>query len=78
MNDLLTCLQKDLPARLLFLEQMVSMETPSFDKPLVDRFAAFLAERFRELDGAAELVPAANSGNHLRVRFDGGDGTRCL
>jgi glutamate carboxypeptidase len=49
------------------------MESPSFDKPLVDRFVRFVAERFGELGGKVDLVPAERFGDHLRVRFAGRD-----
>ena len=39
MNNLVSYLKQQLPESLRLLEQMVSMETPSFDKPLVEIFA---------------------------------------
>jgi glutamate carboxypeptidase len=71
MNDIVAYLEKDLASHLQLLEQMVSMESPSFDKDLVDRFARFTGDRFAELGGAVELVPSERFGDHLRVRFKG-------
>jgi glutamate carboxypeptidase len=78
MNDVLDHLKKSLPSRLQLLDEMVSMESPSFDKPLVDRFVRFLGEHFAQLGGMVELVPAKQFGDHLRVRFEGRSRDRIL
>src|SRR4051794_3281404 len=57
---------------LRLLEQMVMMESPSFNKPLVDRFGQFVAERFAEIGGRVEVVPAERFGDHLVIRFGSG------
>src|SRR5438093_5013868 len=57
---------------------MVNMESPSFDKALVDEFAAFLGERFAAIGGTATLIPAKKFGNHLRVTFGAGPANRVL
>jgi glutamate carboxypeptidase len=54
------------------------MESPSFDKPFVDRFARFLGGLFAELGGIVDLVPAERFGDHLRVQFAGGRGSQVL
>ena len=54
------------------------MESPSFDKPLVDRFVRFVGDRFAELGGKVDLVPAERFGDHLRIRFAGKSGSRVL
>ena len=69
MNDLLPHLQQQLPEALSFLEQMVSMESPSPDKLLVDLFARFTGSKFQEAGGEVDYVPASGFGDHLRVRF---------
>ena len=69
MNGLVSDIRKDLPQALQLLEQMVMMESPSFDKPLVDAFARFMASRFSELGGKAELIPAERFGDQIIVRF---------
>src|SRR3954454_749990 len=55
------------PLRLL--EQMVMLESPSFDKPLVDTFGRFVAEQFSAIGGRVEVVPTERFGNHLVIRF---------
>src|SRR5262245_23314724 len=69
MNGLVSDIRKDLPQALQLLEQMVMMESPSFDKPLVDAFARFVADRFSELGGQAEIIPAQRFGDQIIVRF---------
>src|SRR5437870_10144465 len=78
MNDLLSHLKQDLPQGLWFLEQMVSMESPSFDKPLVDKFVSFLGRQFNDIGGAVEFIPSEKFGNHLLVRFQGNARGRIL
>jgi len=69
MQNLLTPFTEQLPEALAFLEQMVSMESPSYDKELTDKFVQFLATKFQEIGGEVDIVPAAKVGNHLRVNF---------
>ena len=69
MNGLVSNLRNDLPQALQLLEQMVMMESPSFDKPLVDAFARFVAGRFSDLGGRAEIIPAGRFGDQVLVRF---------
>jgi glutamate carboxypeptidase len=57
---------------------MVSMESPSFNKPLVDNLATFLAARFVEAGGEAEILRNDRSGDHLRVRFEAQSAARIL
>jgi glutamate carboxypeptidase len=54
---------------LKLLEQMVMMESPSFDKSLVDQFGRFVAGQFGSLGGRVEIVPVDRFGDHLIVRF---------
>jgi len=69
MQNLLTPFTDQMPEALAFLEQMVSMESPSYDKELTDKFVQFLATKFQEIGGKVDIVPAAKVGNHLRVNF---------
>src|SRR5215510_1513641 len=69
MQNLLTPFTEQLPEALAFLEQMVSMESPSYDKGLTDKFVQFLATKFQEIGGEVDIVPASKVGNHLRVNF---------
>ena len=78
MHDVLAYLQGRLPHYLFLLEQMVTMESPSFDKPLVDHFTRYVAGLFSELGGQAELVPSEHFGDHLRVVFGSKSPTRLL
>jgi len=71
MNDLLNTLRQNLPDTLKLLETMVNMDSPSVDKPLVDRFARFLGPQFEALGGVVEYVFAERFGDHLVARFDG-------
>jgi glutamate carboxypeptidase len=57
------------PLRLL--EQMVTMESPSFDKELVDSLGRFVADEFSKIGGRVEIVPEERFGNHLVIRFGG-------
>jgi glutamate carboxypeptidase len=66
-ND--TAFIEQLPEALTLLEQMVSMESPSYDKVLTDRFVQFLGEKFGDIGGQVDIIPAEKIGNHLRVRF---------
>src|SRR5207244_1038123 len=52
-----------------FLEAMVAMESPSFDKPLVDKFVRFVGSRFAEIGGQVTYVHAERFGDHLVARF---------
>jgi glutamate carboxypeptidase len=71
MNDLLSTLRQDLPATLNLLEAMVNMDSPSVDKPLVDRFARFLGPKFEALGGIVEYASAERFGDHLVAKFEG-------
>jgi glutamate carboxypeptidase len=69
MRSVLPVFEQRLPDALQFLEQMVSMESPSFDKVLVDKFGRFVGSRFSDIGGRVEYVPAERFGDHLVVRF---------
>src|SRR5262245_1185738 len=58
MSDLLPYLTQQLPDALGFLEQMVNMESPSFDKLLVDEFARFVGSKFEAIGGKVDYVRA--------------------
>jgi glutamate carboxypeptidase len=64
------------------LGQMVSMESPSFDKGLTDKFVSFVADQFhRNFDEAGarvDIIPAEKFGNHLRVHFSASSDKRIL
>src|SRR6266446_4287055 len=78
MDDFLSYLKALLPEALEFLEEMVSMESPSIDKPLVDKFAEFAGSRFAAIGGEVDSVSAEKFGNHLRAKFPGQSSDRIL
>ncbi|MGE5560439.1 MAG: M20 family metallopeptidase [Chloroflexota bacterium] len=56
------------------LRDFVERETPSDDKPSLDRFAAYLAAQFQTVLGVrAEILSQTEQGNHVRVRWGEGD-----
>jgi glutamate carboxypeptidase len=69
MKDLLAYFNRTSPQALDLLERLVNMDSPSTDKTLVDRCVRFIADRFLEIGGNAEVIPNEKFGNHLRVRF---------
>ena len=75
---ILAQLQQHLPDDLPFLEQMVNMESPSTDKPLVDVFGRFVGARFEAIGGQVDFARVERFGDHLRVRFSAGTGRPVL
>ncbi len=57
------------PEMLDTIRQLVSFETPSHDKALLDAFATWLAARFQSAGAQVEIVPSEKAGNHLIARF---------
>lgn len=51
------------------LEELVSYESPSSDKPALDRLGARIAERLRAAGGSVEPIPNDRGGDHLLSRF---------
>ncbi len=78
MNNLVPYLKQQLPIALNFLEEMAMMESPSFDKLLVDRFVKLVGARFAAIGGAVEFVQAEKFGDHLIARFNGRSSDRVL
>lgn len=69
-------LRPETAAMVRTLRDMVERETPSDNKAALDRFAAYLVEQFQTVPGVrAEILPQAERGNHVRVRWgeDGGN-----
>jgi glutamate carboxypeptidase len=56
------------------IRQLVTQETPSSDKPRLDAFAQFLAQRFRGAGAAVEIIPSVDQGNHVLARFAASSG----
>lgn len=78
MKDLISHLKQQLPENLRFLQRMVSMESPSFDKPLVDKFVRFAGSRFQEIGGEVEYVATERFGDQMLARFSGKSSDRIL
>jgi glutamate carboxypeptidase len=60
------------------VRQLVEQESPSDNKPAVDRIASMLAGRFEKLGGHSKLHRTAGFGDHLQVDFDGKRGQPVL
>src|SRR5262249_52635088 len=82
MQERVARCREELPEALRLLGHMVSMESPSFDKGLTDKFAGFLADqfhlKFHEAGAKAEIIPAEKFGDHLRIQFPAPTGKRIL
>lgn len=53
------------------IRQLVEVESPSDNKPAVDRLGSLLAGRFEKLGGHAKFHRTPNFGDHLQVDFAG-------
>src|SRR5271168_3221427 len=53
------------------VRQLVEVESPSDNKPAVDRLGELLAGRFEALGGHAKFHRTPNFGDHLQVDFSG-------
>jgi glutamate carboxypeptidase len=53
------------------VRQLVEVESPSDNKPAVDRLGSLLAGRFEKLGGHAKFHRIQNFGDHLQVDFSG-------
>jgi len=78
MKDLLETLRRNMPETLSLLEAVVNMDSPTVDKPLVDRLVRYLGTRFQRLGGRVEYIQAERFGDHLVARFDGASKSRLL
>ncbi len=54
------------------IQRLVEMESPSDDKPSVDRLVNFLAKEYRSIGAKAKIHPVQNFGNHLQVEMGAG------
>jgi len=68
-QQLLTYFENQQPAMLDLIRQLVIQETPSSDKPRLDAFATFLAERLQTAGATVEIIPNTERGNHVRATF---------
>ena len=55
------------------VRQMVEIESPSDNKPAVDRLGRWLAGKFEALGGHSKFHRSADFGDHLQVDFPGRD-----
>ncbi len=78
MSDVLRHCQQQLPEAMAFLEKMVSLESPSFDKTLVDDFVRVIGAQFAAMGAQIEFVHAEKFGDHLIARFPGRSSERVL
>ena len=58
------------------IRELVEVESPSDNKPAVDRLGAILADKFRTLGGKTHLHRAEQYGDHLQVDFPGSKKTK--
>jgi glutamate carboxypeptidase len=56
------------------LAQLVELESPSYDKPALDRLCAFLEVQLSRLNSDAEVLSRPKAGNHLCARWGSGHG----
>src|SRR5947208_2841416 len=78
MREILSHLTQRLPEALEFLEKMVALESPSFDKPLVDDFVRVVGKRFAGMGAEVEFVSAEKFGDNLIARLPGRSSERVL
>src|SRR5262245_55367216 len=71
MLPILKSLDQRLPEMLATLQQLVELESPSFDKAAVDRLGAHLQRDFERIGGRVTMDPQSTFGNHLLAEFDG-------
>ena len=71
MSGVLTYCEQHLSEAVNFLQEIVELESPSFDKPLIDKLVTCVASRFTSIGGKAEVIKEERFGNHLLVRFPG-------
>ncbi len=71
MSALLSYFRELEPKMIQWLMDLINTDSPSDDKPALDRLARRLADRFSGYGASVELVPNAESGDHLLARFSG-------
>ncbi len=60
------------------LTRIVEMESPTSDKPSLDRLGTFLAEQARALGAEVQIQEQAKAGNHVLARWGDGKGGALL
>lgn len=56
------------------LQILVETESPSHDKSAVDRVGTIVAEEARKLGAQVEILPSAETGNHILSKWGSGNG----
>jgi glutamate carboxypeptidase len=72
-KELLSRLTHKCEEMVQLIREAAEIESPSDDKPALDRMAQFAAGRFANLGGRVVLHPQAQAGDHLQVTFGGHD-----
>ena len=64
--EYMTARQADIVAT---LRQLVELESPSDNKPALDRLGAFIASQLREAGASVQVAPQTATGDHLVASF---------
>jgi glutamate carboxypeptidase len=78
MSGVLPYCEQHLSEAVNFLQELVELESPSFDKPLIDKLVTFVGSRFAAIGGRVEVVKEEKFGDQLIVRFPGRSAERLL
>ncbi len=73
ISELLTYCEREREWAITFIEALAGIESPSSDKPAVDRLGAFAADQFVRLGWRADVLEQTVAGNHLRLSWGTGD-----
>lgn len=71
--SLMACIVAHSAEMVELLQQIVNLESPSYEKLAVDKLGQFLTEQFKALGAQVDVVPQERVGDHLAVRW--GEGT---
>ncbi len=71
MSQLLSYFRDLEPQMVQWLMDLVNTDSPSDNKPALDRLARHLGDRFRRCGAEVERVPNPEAGDHLLARFSG-------
>jgi glutamate carboxypeptidase len=72
MKEILAFCESQLEWVVGVVERLVRVESPTTDKPAVDRCGAELQRALAGLGGRVERLPRSSSGDHLRAEFGSG------
>ncbi len=73
MSTLLSYFRDLEPQMVQWLMDLINTDSPSDNKPALDRLARRMGERFGSYGATVELVPNPEAGDHLLARFSGPD-----